>query len=148
MMRVLLSAYGCEPDRGSEPGVGWRWANGLAGRVDLTVLTRKSNQSNIEAGVARSAEDDPLRKVRFLYHDLPGWVLFLKKTGLLPMMGYYMLWQWAARRKLRSRLEEFDSWAITGFNTASTSPQASAFVIRSLNNDKRLRSRTRIDATE
>src|SRR6185295_12842005 len=25
-LRVLLSAYACEPSKGSEPGIGWNWA--------------------------------------------------------------------------------------------------------------------------
>ena len=24
--KILLSAYACEPNEGSEPGVGWNWA--------------------------------------------------------------------------------------------------------------------------
>jgi len=24
--KILLSAYACEPKKGSEPGVGWNWA--------------------------------------------------------------------------------------------------------------------------
>ena len=35
-MKILISAYACEPGKGSEPGVGWRWVNGLAGRVELS----------------------------------------------------------------------------------------------------------------
>lgn len=25
-LKVLVNAYACEPDKGSEPGVGWNWA--------------------------------------------------------------------------------------------------------------------------
>ena len=25
-MKILLSAYACEPNTGSEPNVGWNWA--------------------------------------------------------------------------------------------------------------------------
>ena len=28
-MNILLSAYNCDPSRGSEPGLGWNWAYGL-----------------------------------------------------------------------------------------------------------------------
>ena len=31
MSRILLSAYACEPGKGSEPAVGWMWATELAG---------------------------------------------------------------------------------------------------------------------
>jgi hypothetical protein len=29
-LRILLSVYACEPGKGSEPGVGWRWAVEMA----------------------------------------------------------------------------------------------------------------------
>lgn len=107
-MKVLLSAYGCEPDQGSEPGVGWRWANGLADRVDLTVLTRRGNREVIERAREQAPADDPIREVEFRYYDLPKWVLFLKKRGILPIMPYYILWQLAVYCKFRWRVEEFD----------------------------------------
>ena len=107
-MKVLLSAYACEPGRGSEPGVGWRWTCGLAGRVELTVLTRANNRETIERAVASVGQDDPLRRVRFVYHDLPASWIRLKRSGLLPTMLYYMLWQWTAARKCGGMLDEVD----------------------------------------
>jgi len=43
-MRVLISAYACEPDKGSEPGVGWNWALAAAEKHEVWVLTRSNNQ--------------------------------------------------------------------------------------------------------
>lgn len=106
-MRVWLSAYACEPGKGSEPGVGWRWANGLASRVDLTVLTRTANREAIERAVEASAPGDPLRSVTFLYHDLAPWLLWLKRRGL-PVMAYYSLWQYSLYRRFRDELREVD----------------------------------------
>ena len=49
-MKILLSAYACEPNKGSEPGVGWHWALelGYLGH-DVWVLTRANNRPAIEA---------------------------------------------------------------------------------------------------
>ena len=107
-LKVFLSAYACEPDKGSEPGVGWRWANGLASRVDLLVLTRKSNRDAIEKAVAALPAGDPLKLVRFTYHDLSKSCLWLKKRGLLPTMAYYALWQWTACRRFARLADEAD----------------------------------------
>lgn len=96
--KVLLSAYACEPGRGSEPGVGWRWANGLASRVELTVLTRASNRAAIESHRESLPDGHPLRSVRFEYFDLGPLALRLKQRGLLPTFGYYVLWQRAVAR--------------------------------------------------
>ena len=49
-MKVLLSAYACEPNKGSEPGVGWNWAIEIA-RLGhkVWVLTRANNQPSIDS---------------------------------------------------------------------------------------------------
>ena len=39
-MKVLISAYSCEPGRGSERGVGWNVAREVARRHEVWVLTR------------------------------------------------------------------------------------------------------------
>ena len=39
-MRVLLSAYACEPGKGSEAGVGWNSLRQVARYHDVWVLTR------------------------------------------------------------------------------------------------------------
>lgn len=40
-LRVLVSAYACHPDMGSEPGMGWNWVVHLARHHDLWVLTEE-----------------------------------------------------------------------------------------------------------
>ena len=96
-LRLCLSLYACEPNRGSEPGVGWAWALGMGKRHETWVLTRANNRKVIEAELERlavSAEERP----HFVWVDLPGWVCWLKKKGLVPVGLYYLLWQFAARR--------------------------------------------------
>ena len=107
-IRILLSAYACEPDKGSEPGVGWKWASGLASRVDLHVLTRESNREVIQRAVEASPVASPLRTVQFYFHDLPRIVLWLKEKRILPTIGYYFIWQWAVSRRFRSLADSVD----------------------------------------
>lgn len=97
-MTVFLSAYACEPGKGSEPGVGWRWAKGLAERVDLQVLTRESNRAAIERAITALPAGDPLYRVEFHYHDLSKRWLWAKRHGL-PTLVYYALWQWSVARR-------------------------------------------------
>ena len=48
-MKILLSAYACEPNKGSEPEVGWKWATGLSKLGNsVFVITRLNNKENIE----------------------------------------------------------------------------------------------------
>jgi glycosyltransferase involved in cell wall biosynthesis len=103
-VRVLLSAYACEPGKGSEPGVGWAWANGLADRVELHVLTRCSNRSAIEAALRREGSTG----VTFHYFDLGRVALWLKAKRLLPTFAYYVLWQLNAARRFQDLAESMD----------------------------------------
>ncbi|WP_333840232.1 glycosyltransferase family 4 protein [Pelomicrobium sp.] len=96
-LRILLSAYACEPGKGSEPGIGWRWALNLARRGhDVWVLTRANNREAIEA--ARPQEQAP--SLRFVYYDLPSWARRWKRGGRGVRL-YYVLWQWGAYRLAR-----------------------------------------------
>jgi glycosyltransferase involved in cell wall biosynthesis len=89
-MKILLSAYACEPGRGSEPGVGWNWALALAKRGhDVSVITRSNNREPIEVALASL---QPYSNLHFYYYDLPTWVLKYKKTPG-GVYWYYLLWQ-------------------------------------------------------
>ena len=94
-MKLLLSAYACEPNKGSEPGVGWEWAQEIA-RLghEVWVLTRANNKENIETELAKSS---PVKNLNFLYYDLPSWTLrrwWKKRERGIHL--YYLLWQWGA----------------------------------------------------
>ncbi|MGO9021238.1 MAG: glycosyltransferase family 4 protein [Syntrophobacteraceae bacterium] len=102
-LRVLLSAYACEPGKGSEPGVGWNWARQIARFHEVWVITRANNRRPIEAALAH----EPLPTAHFVYVDLPSWVSFWKK-GRCSIYLYYYLWQVAAyiaARKLHRQLK-------------------------------------------
>ena len=90
-MRILLSAFACDPTAGSEEGIGWAWAYHLS-RLghEVCVLTNKSYRSAIEEHVSRHS----LPRLRFEYIEVrhvPFWIP--GGPGLYP---YYFCWQWKA----------------------------------------------------
>ena len=87
-LRVLLSAYACEPGMGSEPGVGWNLAVHLAKHVDVWVLTRTNNRPAIEMELSRN----PVPRMQVVYYDLPRWARVWKR-GQRGVQLYYYLWQ-------------------------------------------------------
>ena len=89
--KVLLSAYACEPNRGSEPGVGWQLAWHLAAHHEVTVLTRANNRAAIE----EYFRTGPAVSLEFLYYDLPAPLLRFKQ-GPRWARAYYFLWQLGA----------------------------------------------------
>ncbi len=90
-LKILLSAYACEPGKGSEPGVGWNFARHLADHHEVWVLTRANNRQVIEDELARN----PVPGLNFIYHDLPAWSSFWKR-GQKGVQLYYYLWQLTA----------------------------------------------------
>jgi glycosyltransferase involved in cell wall biosynthesis len=104
-MKLLVSAYACEPGKGSEPAVGWNWVQALVRRgYDVHVITRSNNRDAIESD-ARSRQTT----LTFHYYDLPGWARAWKRRAG-GIYVYYLLWQMGAYRlALRvNALERFD----------------------------------------
>jgi hypothetical protein len=44
--RVILSAYACEPNLGSEPGIGWNWAIQAARHGNEMHVVTRTNKRN------------------------------------------------------------------------------------------------------
>jgi glycosyltransferase involved in cell wall biosynthesis len=99
-LHVLLSAYACLPNAGTEPGNGWNWAIHLAERgIKVHVLTVTDGREEIEAYRAKH----PDSRVSFSYVALPK--SFRHRSGL-----HYLVWQWAALKvaKQLHRISPFD----------------------------------------
>lgn len=87
--KIFVSAYACEPNLGSEIGVGWNWVLEMSRYFELWVLTRKSNQSSIEKWM----EESKLKfDIHFIFWDLPKKLRFWKR-GLRGVRIYYIIWQ-------------------------------------------------------
>jgi glycosyltransferase involved in cell wall biosynthesis len=95
-MKILLSAYACEPHKGSEPAVGWNWMLALIEQGhDVFVLTRRNNRAAVEARIAQQS-----LSVTPIYYDLPRWCRRWKRW-LGGLYLYYLLWQIGAYRHVR-----------------------------------------------
>jgi len=103
-MKVLLSAYACEPGRGTELGVGWNTVREVARYHEVWVLTRPDDgREAIEAELARN----PVPNLHFVYFTLPiwgsGW-----KWGQGAFQIHYYLWQIQAYFVARKLHREID----------------------------------------
>jgi glycosyltransferase involved in cell wall biosynthesis len=104
-MKVLLSAFHCEPGRGSEFGIGWAWAQQAARFHEVWVVTLEEHRPTIEGTLSLR----PLPNAHFVYVDLPRWRQ-VRRLGWLGGEIFYYVWQIAAYfvgRKLH-RQESFD----------------------------------------
>lgn len=103
-MKILVSAYACEPGLGSEIGVGWHWVLQMSRRFELWVLTRESNRRSIEPWIAAHPE---YAGIHFLYFDLPRWARVWKR-GRRGVRTYYNLWQLATNQMVRRVMRRND----------------------------------------
>ena len=88
MRTILISAYGCEPLKGSEAGVGWNWVIQMAQHNRLHVITRANNQASIEAHLPNELKNN----IIFHYYDAPSFIRQLKKRAKR-LYFYYFVWQ-------------------------------------------------------
>lgn len=100
-IKVLLSAYACEPDQGSEEGVGWNMAIATARNQEVWVLTRTFCKESIEAELSRN----PRPNLHFAYLEPLGWSQDWKNTQGAVQLHYYLwqIWAYFVARKLHKQ---------------------------------------------
>lgn len=105
--KILLSAYACVPNQGSEEGTGWTYAttlsmNGLA----VHCLTKKDGKAMIDPILANGF----FPNLTVHYVLLPEWVNRFCYYNLIGMYFHYLYWQWSAYRlaKKLNQIHQFD----------------------------------------
>ena len=89
-MKILMSAYSCEPGQGSERGVGWNMVREVAQHHQVWVMTRPDeSKAAIEAELKRN----PIPNLHFVYFTLPFWQDSLRWGQSGAMQIHYYLWQ-------------------------------------------------------
>ncbi len=88
-MKVLISAYSCEPGISSELGVNWHITREVANYHEVWVLTRlEQSWDTIEAELACN----PIPNLRFVRFTLPFWTDSRRQNAKGIQLHYY-LWQ-------------------------------------------------------
>ncbi|MFA5240825.1 MAG: glycosyltransferase [Sulfuricella sp.] len=103
-MKILVSAFACAPNAGSEGGVGWRWAEEWAREHEVVVITDTTRRAAIEAHLL----NHPLNNPRFVYFR-PWWLRWMPLNSLTAQV-LYQLWQIALLPYVRQLhgVEPFD----------------------------------------
>ena len=100
-LKIFISAYACEPNLGSEIGVGWNWVLQMSHYFELWVLTRHSNKATIETWLDTNPS---YKNIHFIYFDLPYYLRFWKK-GMRGVRLYYNIWQWCTNSLVKKTME-------------------------------------------
>ncbi len=98
--RIALLAYNCRPLSGSDPGLGWQWAEQAGRDHEVTLFTRATNREEIERyGVPRG--------VTAVYVDLPEPELGRFRVGM-PWYDALHCGLWLRKATGRIDPEDFD----------------------------------------
>ena len=84
MKKILVSAYACEPYKGSEQGVGWNWVLQMAKNNEIHIITRANNQNVIPENFSNN--------IFFHYYDTTNFIKNLKNKAK-GLYFYYFFWQ-------------------------------------------------------
>jgi glycosyltransferase involved in cell wall biosynthesis len=85
-IRVLLFSYACQPNSGSEAGMGWNWSWHLAEiGHEVWVLTTVEAKDAIEQELALQS----LPNLHFIYVETPAWIKRYIRGRLVALYGYY-----------------------------------------------------------
>lgn len=87
-MKILYIAFACNPYIGSEAQCGWSWPANMRKYAEVSVVTRKENQTDIE----RYMNEKDIHNIKVFYHDIPDCINLYYKYGKM-YMAYYLLWQ-------------------------------------------------------
>ena len=106
MRTIIVSAYSCEPLKGSEPAVGWNWVLELGKRNRVHVITRANNQTVIE----QHLPEEIASNVVLHYYDTPDIIKNLKHKDK-GLYFYNFCWQIGivnvAKRIIRSEKVDY-----------------------------------------
>lgn len=86
-MKILVSAFACLPNAGSEGGVGWRWAMEWAREHEVVVITDTWRRAEVE----KYLSDHPVSNPRFIFYR-PDWLIRVPINGLT-VQALYQFWQ-------------------------------------------------------
>ena len=105
-MKILLSAYACDPSKGAESQNGWNWAVELArAGHEVTCLTTDWGKAAIESQLARV----PVPGLEMVFVAVPSWVArsYVNQVGVLL---HYLYWQKEALAAAQRPERNFNSF--------------------------------------
>ena len=92
MLSILINAYACSPDMGSEPGMAWNWCVNLAKHCKLHIITEGEFRDKIEASLPALPQG---KNMHFYYNPVSDEIRKMCwNQGDWRFYKYYRKWQW------------------------------------------------------
>lgn len=104
MLNILVNAYACSPNWGSEPGMAWNWVSNLAKYCNLYIITEGEWQKEIEDAVKTHPYGEHLH---FYFNPVsPEIRNMCWNQGDWRFYKYYREWQWKTLEIAQQILKE------------------------------------------
>lgn len=92
MLKILINAYACSPEMGSEPGMAWNWVSNLAKFCELYIITEGEFREKIEEVVPTLEQG---KNMHFYYNPVSEEIRKMCwNQGDWRFYKYYREWQW------------------------------------------------------
>ncbi|KAA6303739.1 MAG: D-inositol-3-phosphate glycosyltransferase [Candidatus Ordinivivax streblomastigis] len=105
MLSVLINAYACGPNYGSEPGMAWNWIVNLSKYCNIYVITESEFRDSIEEAVANLPQKD---NVHFYYNPVSDKIRRMcRNQGDWRFYYYYRKWQKSTYRIALQIMDEY-----------------------------------------
>lgn len=92
MITILINAYACSPNMGSEPGMAWNWCVNLAKHCKLHIITEGEFRDKIEAILPTLPQG---KNMHFYYNPVSDEIRRMCwNQGDWRFYKYYKEWQW------------------------------------------------------
>lgn len=92
MLSILINAYACSPNMGSEPGMAWNWCVNLANYCELHIITEGEFQDKIKAILPTLPQG---KNMHFYYNPVSDEIRKMCwNQGDWRFYKYYKEWQW------------------------------------------------------
>lgn len=92
MLKILINAYACSPNMGSEPGMAWNWVSNLAKYCEVHIITEGEFQNKIETVVPKLEQGE---NMHFYYNPVSDEIRKMCwNQGDWRFYKYYKEWQW------------------------------------------------------
>ena len=92
MLTLLINAYACSPNMGSEPGMAWNWCVNLAKHCELHIITEGEFRDKIEAVLPALPQG---KNMHFYYNPIPEKIRKMCwNQGDWRFYKHYRKWQW------------------------------------------------------
>ena len=85
MLSILINAYACSPNMGSEPGMAWNWCVNLAQYCELHIITEGEFREKIEAVLPTLPQG---KNMHFYYNPVSDEIIIEWHSGIELPTGF------------------------------------------------------------